>query len=218
MYIDENELLKKHKGDIPTLWQIYVSDRKFFKSKYFLLSFISAFIALLLGTFSNISYYELILKVANLGISLIPSLLGFNLGAYILIVGFGGTEILSIITKPLEQQKKFSFYQKLNGVLGISVITQIITLFCAFSLNVWDNLQLGIDCNYDLKIVYWWATLINTLVYFILIFLSFYSILLLISVVKHVFMFAQTIHFCITVNKLREGEKEGKNQNKEKGQ
>lgn len=215
MYIDEKELKKKHKGDIPTLWEIYVSDRQFYKNKYFIISFISAIIALLLGSLSEISYYELILKVANLGISLIPSLLGFNLGAYILIVGFGGTEILSVITKPLEQQKKFSFYQKLNGVLGISVITQIITLFCAFSLNVWDNLQLGIDCNYDIKIIYWWATLINILVYFILIFLSLYSILLLISVVKHVFMFAQTIHFCITVNKLKEG---GMEENSKKNQ
>jgi len=208
MYSDPQEIKDKHKGDIPTLWKIYVSDKPFYKNFYFKISIGFSITLTILSLMSHISSYTLMIKVINTTLNILPNLLGFNLGAYILIVGFGGTDILATITKPLAKQSDYSFYQKLNGVLGIAVIVQIVTLVTSFSLNLWDSIQadliLSIGNNYFIELVSLFGL-------FIVVFLVVYSIILLVNVVKHVFMFAQTIHFCIYTENLR---KKNDNENK----
>jgi len=192
---DSNEEIKtKHKGDIPTLWRIYVSEKPFYKNLFFLLSFAIAILMICLTCFSSTPTYTTIVKITKVILDIMPNLLGFNLGAYILIVGFGSTEILSFITAPLEKKSNFSFYQILNGVLGISVIVQILTLLFAFIINYWDGIQSNFNSLISNIIL---IRCINYLGLFLLLFFSIYSILLLVNVVKHVFMFAQTVHLCV---------------------
>lgn len=201
MDIDEEEIKRKHKGDIRTLWKIYISDKAFYNNLYFKISIGLSLSLLLLSYLSITPLYYLIIKVVNITLSILPNLLGFNLGAYILIVGFGGTNILNTITKPLKKQSNYSFYQILNGVLGIAVIVQIITLLMAFLINFWDEIQVNFKWHFEN------AYIINSIILFIVIFFTIYSILLLVNVVKHVFIFAQTIHFCIYIEKLKESVK-----------
>lgn len=188
------DIKERHKGDILTLWKIYNSDKPFYDNFYFKFSIITTFITSLGVLCFKSDIYRLIFSISDFSIGALPTLLGFNLGAYILIVGFGSSDILAIITRPLEKQNNYSFYQKLNGVLGISVIVQIVTLFFAFVLKVWKDIQIDYDWNIECIIL---PSFLNIIIFFIIMFLVTYSLLLLINVVKHVFMFAQTIHFFI---------------------
>lgn len=208
MYIDKEEFKKKHKGDIPTLWKIYTSEKKFYQNIYFKASICFSIFLLFLSLVSNTPSYTLIIKVVNSILNLLPSLLGFNLGAYILIVGFASNQIFTMISQPLEGKKNFSLYQKLNGVLGIAVIVQILSLLTSFSINLWDGIQENL--KWQIKNSYIIGT-INFIGLFIVIFFSVYSIMLLVNVVKHVFLFAQTVQFINNVedvkNKMNENVK-----------
>jgi len=200
MYTDSDEIKSKHKGDIRTLWKIYQSDEPFFKNYFFKVSGYLAFAFTLISLFTTVDTYALIIHIVNTGIGILPNLLGFNLGAYILIVGFGGTEILSVITRPLKGQDNYSFYQKLNGVLGIAVIVQILTLVTLLLLNLWEDIQDKFIWELHNNVL---IKGINVLTLFLISLFSFYSILILVNVIKHVFMFAQTIHFCIYTDRLK---------------
>jgi len=192
---DEIEDLKqRHKGDISTLWKIYNVDKPFYDNFYFKFSFATTIVALLVVFVLKSDIYNLICFISEISVGALPTLLGFNLGAYILIVGFGSSDILAIITKPLEGQNNYSFYQKLNSVLGVSVVVQIITLFLTFIIKVWKEIQ--VDYYWNIKCIIF-PVILNIITFFFVMFLVTYSFLLLINVVKHVFLFAQTIHFFI---------------------
>lgn len=198
MYKNDKELISKHKGDIYTLWKIYVSDSPFYANVYFISSLVISAIILFLSFLSKISSYFLMIQIADKTLNLLPNLLGFNLGAYILIVGFGSMDILSLLTTPLEKQKNFSLYQKLNSIFGITIIFQIFSLLFVFCIGVWDSIQNDLFISFHIPDTY--INGINILGLFIVLFLSTYSILLLVNIVKHVFLFAQTIHFCVNLS------------------
>lgn len=196
MYKDLDELKDKHIGSLTRLWTIYNSDNHFFNGSYFLFSLLISIIIVDASFLVNIDDIKLILKISSISLSILPNLLGFNLGAYILVVGFGGETILSQIIEPLKEQKKFSLYQKLNGVLGISVVIQIICLLFIFFINVgFETIELSLSTGFA------WEKILLCLV----IFASIFPILLLMSVIKQVFIFAQTIHFCLICNKISKG-------------
>lgn len=198
MYKNDEERKLRHVGDIPTLWQIYVSEKPFYENLYFALSIILSILLVLLSFLSKIDSYNLMVKIADKSLNLLPNLLGFNLGAFILIVGFGSMDILSLLTTPLESQKNFSLYQKLNSIFGITIIFQIFSLLFVFCIGVWDSIQNDLFISFHIPDIY--INGLNVLGLFIVLFLSTYSILLLINIVKHVFLFAQTIHFCVNLS------------------
>ncbi|MBB6108405.1 hypothetical protein SAMN05421821_102356 [Mucilaginibacter lappiensis] len=207
MYSDPEEIKAKHKGDIRTLWNIYQSDGKFYKNFFFKVSIILSVLFIVSLCFSMTSAYDIIQKVVEVAFGILPSMLGFNLGAYVLIVGFGGTEILSKITKPLKGQNNYSFYQKLNGVMGVSVLVQISALLSSFFIRIWDKLQDGIIWKPSCTALVFVEKSINVSALFFMTFLVTYSILILVSVIKHVFMFSQTIHFFTYTNRIADDQK-----------
>ena len=209
-----DEIKKRHEGSLKTLWKIYQSDEPFYYNLYFLVSLGLTIILFLVSLFSNESTYTLIQSIANSTVSVLPNLLGFSLGAYILIVGFGGTEILNVITKPLKGQKNFSFYQKLNAVFGVTVLLEIIALLISFVLIYLDK-SLPILHTVKFSFIYYVIVILNLLVLFIALFAVMYSLFMLINVIKQVFIFAQTIHFCVYISKIKE-EKEQQAKNVKK--
>lgn len=211
MYTNLDEIKFRHKGNISTLWKIYQADKKFYRNFYFVSSFCITAIFVLVSMFTKVTSYNIILRIVSISIDILPSLLGFNLGGYILIVGFGATDILSVITKPLEGQNNYSFYQRLYSVMGISVIVQIGTLVGVFLFSMWDNLQGQFIWQPAFLKCPLFPSMINTICLFIIMFLVTYSFILLFNVVKHVFMFGQTIHFCIYTKKLNENKENSNN-------
>lgn len=210
MHNDPDEIKKRHDGGYLTLFKIYQSDEKFHKDPFFKLSVIISLILTGIACFSNNSIYDIILRLLDASIGILPSLLGFNLGAYILIVGFGATDILSVITKPLKGQKNFSLYQKLNGIMGVSVLIQIATLSFIFILKIWDKIQEGFSFTFEWVHLNQLIAIVNTFIFFIVFSFVIYCFLILLNVVKQVFLFAQTIHFIIYTEQQKKTEEKAK--------
>lgn len=196
MEANEIESLKKlHLGDVKTIWKIYQKDETFYKNIYFVLSLVISILFSLTTLFAQKTSFEFIDNFVPIIISIVPSLLGFNLGAYILIVGFGSIEILNDLSEPISDDNDYSMYQRLISIMSISVIIQILTLI--ISVIIVSIVKLEIDPFLNLR----YLLVINSLILFVLFFLLIYSILNMINIVKHVFLFAQTIHFVVTINK-----------------
>ncbi|WP_158795881.1 hypothetical protein [Pedobacter sp. L105] len=200
-----NEIKSRHIGDLTTLWKIYQSDERYYKDVFFKVSLWLTVILFLGSVLSHLSAYLLIQHIIGSITSIIPNLLGFSLGAYILIVGFGSTEILAVITRPLKGQQNFSLYQKLNSVFGITVIFQIFTLLFAFVVSFIDELLPVIYTNKS-SVLYFVCGGVNLVVLFIFIFSIIYCLLMLINIIKQVFIFAQTIHFIVYLDESKKQE------------
>ena len=198
--MQDNEIIKfkeDHQGDWKTFFKIYESDKPFWETWFFFAPLILSAIFVITGLFFSVDFYYLLTKEILPNIfSTIPSLLGFSLGGFILVVGFGSLEILRNITISLQKQKGFSFYQKMISVLGVSVLIQILTLSLNFTIQIINSLGLTSD--------YYASTIINSIVTFVLVFLVFYSFSQLLVVVRHVFMFGQTIQANIRIEELIE--------------
>lgn len=194
------KLCKRHVGDLKTLWRVYNVEKEFYRAPYVKTTVLFSLLIILLVGISNCTFFLVITKVTNIALAILPNLLGFNLGAYILVVGFGSTDILKDITEPLENKGQFSLYQQLNGILGVSVIFQIFALILFFFVSIIIELSFTVFFPNLFYIAF------NVISLLVLLIGIFYSIFLLVSVVKHVFLFSQTIHFVTTVNKIEEEE------------
>jgi hypothetical protein len=208
MTSEEEIILKdRHKGDFKTLFRIYQSDNKFYQSWYFAVSLGLAILSVIAALLSKSDIYSIFCDhFYGIVFSVIPCLLGFNLGAFILIVGFGSSDILRIITTPLKKQKDYSLYQKLMSVLGISVFIQIFTLALNTLFQLISFYSPPLICI-NVSIVF------NSIALFLLVFSFTFSISQLFIVVKHVFLFGQTIHFFIQHKEIINSETEDKKKN-----
>ena len=212
--MDEIENIKvRHTGSLAVLWKIYQSGKVFYDNFYFIISFYLSLEIICISVIFSSNLYDNIQFFATSALSIIPSLLGFSLGAYILVVGFGATDILATIAKPLKKQGNFSLYQKLNAVMGMTVLVEIATLLFSFILCYLSKILPVITVEKG-SFIYVCCSSINASVLFLLIFLSIYSILMLANIIKHVFLFAQTIHLIVTVDNLKKEKEQISNQNR----
>lgn len=198
---DKADLKQRHVGDLRTLWKIYNIEQPYYKAPYLKTTGIISLAIVMTVAISHSTFLSVIELITSHSLSILPSLLGFNLGAYILVVGFASTDILKDITEPLENKGRYSLYQQLNGILAVSVLFQIFCLIIFFVCGILIEIDFPTPfSNLNIRIF-------NGVVLWVLSGGLLYSIFLLISVVKHVFLFSQTIHFCITVDKINENMK-----------
>lgn len=194
MTIDQEieEIKKKHNGSFKTLCIIYLKNRRLFKSKQM---WSSVFVTI---AFTLVLFYEIepigILEILNKTIikilSILPNILGFTLTGYALLIGFGSSEFMDEITE--QNDEGFSFYQHFSSIFAWSIIIQASTLFLAFIFSVLSDFNL--KCQY--------SEIINDTVFFIMMFFSIYSLLLISRLVLNVFSFGQIIQFHYTTKKL----------------
>ena len=143
-----------------------------------------------LTIFSNIGLIEFLEKITALNISAFPSILGFCIGGYALIIGFSHRDVLHKMSEPLGKKKSYmSYFQILSCVFAISIIFQIATLFISFVISYAINLDLSVNA--------YLANIMNGLAILIICFLSSFSLLLIYYIVKNTFIFGQMMHFCI---------------------
>ncbi|MBR8534440.1 hypothetical protein KDU71_02625 [Carboxylicivirga sediminis] len=183
---------KQHHVSLSTLFRIYGGFMGFIESGYFWFALISA-IALM--SFNQLVFgfesYELIVSIKELLLSTFPSILGFNIGAYALVIGFGDKSVLDKI-RAAKGTNNFSLFQTIGGTFAMSVLIQATTFGIAFilhifirsfgSVNLFDLSQHGIN-------------MANNFTAFILLFFSIYSVALIPKIVLNVFSFSQLFHY-----------------------
>lgn len=181
-------LKNKHKGNFNTLWKIINLNKRLLKSIQIRISILVAVLLFALSIYNNINILEMINSLSGRIISLIPNILGFNLGGYVLFVGFNNETILKQISD--NDDEGYSFYQHMSSIFAWSILVQAITLVIAFFISIIIDFNINSNCG----------VCINKIVIFLLFFLSVYSILLIVRIILNVFSLSQVIHFFVTTD------------------
>nr|WP_321405910.1 hypothetical protein [uncultured Carboxylicivirga sp.] len=183
---------KQHHVSLSTLFRIYGGVKGFIESGYFWFALISAialmfFIQLVLGFDS----YGLIVSLKDLLLSTFPSILGFNIGAYALVIGFGDKSVLDKI-RAAKGTNNFSLFQTIGGTFAMSVLIQATTFGIAFMLHIFIRTFGNVNLfNLSINSIH----TANNCMAFILLFFSIYSVVLIPKIVLNVFSFSQLYHY-----------------------
>lgn len=131
--------------------------------------------------------------------TIFPNLLGFNLGGYALIIGFGNTDLIEAMTEKSKSQK-ISVFQKLSGIFAFAILLQLTGFMSAFLVNFAINLQFVAPNIFVFNIV-------NSIATILLSFLAIWGILILFNLVANVFSFGQGHHLKLTIQRKQKAQK-----------
>jgi hypothetical protein len=135
---------------------------------------------------------EIIKSEVDLILSIIPSLLGFVLSGYALLIGFGNIEIIAKKRQTEVNKGKPTLYQKVSTVFAVALIMQIVLLVFTFILKL--LLQVDLPCLIDNCIA---CDIVNYIVFTLLIFGLLYVTVMIKDLVVNIFNFSQIQHFFI---------------------
>ena len=163
-----------------TVWRIYPL-KNLYKGiiKPIILTSCTCFICFI----SEKSSLEHIDFLCDVIITTFPSIIGFILTAYALIIGFSSSDIISYLAKS-GVNKKYSLFQIVNStfavVMGFMICTFLIGAFCSFIQQAEIPFLI-----HDLTPYF------NGIVLFVLIFCFFYSICSLLDIIINIFNLGQ---------------------------
>lgn len=135
---------------------------------------------------------EIIKSVVDLILSIIPSLLGFVLSGYALLIGFGNIEIIAKRRQTDVGNEKPTLYQKVSTVFAVALIMQIVLLVFTFLIKV--LLQVDLPCIFNSTNA---CDIVNYFIFAILIFGLLYVTVMIKDLVVNIFDFSQIQHFFI---------------------
>ncbi|OHD09594.1 MAG: hypothetical protein A2Y41_04725 [Spirochaetes bacterium GWB1_36_13] len=167
--------------------------KKLKKSKILYLSLFLSLIFAILSFFYCTNLYDIFIDFNNLIISIFPNLLGFTLGGYALIIGFGNKELLKKFTIKSSKSPN-SLFQKINSVFAYAIIIQVITLGSSIIIFLINKIKIKSDFH----------QYVNSFGLFLVSFFTTYSLLLLYKMVINVFDFGQLHHFDLITRRLHE--------------
>jgi hypothetical protein len=145
---------------------------------------------------------EVVLKhLADTAVSVLPNLLGFLLGGYTILIGFGNIDLLKSSTLIIPGQRT-SLFQMLSSIFALTIYIQIITLIV--SLIVQFTLTIPAKGEGFVSELFKWSANINSSAIVIISFLLFYCILSLLAMVINIFNFAQKYHLALTEERLED--------------
>jgi len=203
------DLKNNHKTSIKGIYTQYIHKKLFCSWGMKISVILSALCFILLFFFIEIDYYDILAKIISTNISIFPDLLGFCVGGYALIIGFGHKEMLQKMSSPNEEKSNMSFFQIMSSVFAVSIIIQIITFLLSYLISFVINLDFTSTSESLCKII-------NTFTISLILFFSIYSIILLYYMVINIFNFGQSMHLCIRIDLLNKQKKEKKTKNKNK--
>jgi hypothetical protein len=183
--IDEEEYKQAHKGNLSTLLRIYWENKPIWKSYFFWTAFISSLIIQVYLTLSSTSFLSSIEFVSTQMLSIMPNILGFNLGGYVLLIGLNSQNILDELTEP-EPPAKYSLFQKQSSVFGYSILLQASTILIGYIFK--ETIHLSAFHPISTHLAY----AINFTGFWIINFISIYAILLIAQIVLtkyYIFLF-----------------------------
>lgn len=126
-----------------------------------------------------------------------PSIIGFVLTGYALIIGFSGTELVGKMACVKVDEKGHSYFEVVSSifavVLGVVVSTYIIACIVSYILELHIQWPFNNNC----------ADCFNTVCFFIFLFIFYYSIFALLDIIVNVFNIGQYAN-AVAQNKLKD--------------
>lgn len=159
--------------------------RRLLHKRPFLFAIILSFVvSTLLVIFGPDKVYTVLLTTCDLIVAVFPSLLGFSLGGYALIIGFSNSELMEHLAK----DQDWSLFQALSGIFAFSLLFQVFSTIIAATI-IW-GIKSEINL-FNVSCCYWLIVIGNGLLIFTLIFGALYSLLLLPYVIFNLFSLGQ---------------------------
>ncbi len=191
---NSDDLISRHQQGLKGILNKYTC-QKFYKSKYSVFCIVLTCLLTIVPVISSKcpeTIYKLIDDISSTVLSSFPSLLGFSLAGYALIIGTINIGVMRRMSEPQENMGELSFFQFVSSVFALSVLIQCVTMLVAFIIHVvlkqeWAML-FNISCNW-----------VNIPVYGILLFLVIESMVLLANMVINIFTYGQSVHLCLRV-------------------
>ena len=195
MTFPNDDVLKEtHKPGLKGLYRVY--DRSKFVKSLCIPSFISVVIfPCIIITQQNT--YEVIEAIAKVILSIMPSLLGFVLGGYAIIIGFGNEKFMKSTAK-ISVENPISFYQKFSSVFAFSILCFATALVLAFVIILFSFIIISEIVPVII------ISSINYFTLFILMFTSIYSIFQIPVMILNIFTFSQTNHINLVSQNLKD--------------
>lgn len=142
----------------------------------------------------NVSEIELIKLVGGIVTGGFPSIIGFILTGYALIIGFSGSDFLLKMAKS-KADDKHSLFERVNSTFAMVIGVLVVTYMAAGVIAFVSGLQIEWPFADGVEVY-------NAFVLFLLLFLFYYSICALLDIVLNVFNLGQLAH-AVAKNKLR---------------
>lgn len=207
--MDKKTLKENHNGSLGKLLKIYNTKGDLYKGTFLWTSIIVNLILIVFVYCLHINTYNLIVSVTDLYISILPSLLGFNLGAYALLIGLASSDLINKMSSSYET--KFTSFQRASSVFGFCVLLQAVSLIISFSFKLITTINAGTDLIFssttsNTNLIHG----INLISFFILNLFGIYSLLILISVIINIFALSQAAHFFAVTKHIKKAQEEEK--------
>ena len=195
---NEDDLLKRHKVSIGGIFRNGYTIEKILNSFVFKFCIVLSVLfgaGLLYFNREADRIYVLIDDLSSTVLSAFPSLLGFSLAGYALIIGASDLKLIERMSEPLKSNKeRLSYFQTTSCVFASSVLIQCATLILAFCVHIVVKMKLPFNNE---TICCW----LNFVVFVVLLFAVLFSMLLLCSTVVNLFTYGQSIHLCVRLDK-----------------
>lgn len=167
---------------------IVYSPKEFFLTVPFIGALVALVCFLIIDKISILNHSEILKYLIEKYLNIFPNLLGFSLGGYAIIVGFGNTDFIKKIASSTDG-KEFSIYEKLSSIFAFNLICQVVvlisTLICDFSINI--------STNY-IRVTRLIVDNTNFTVNCMMVFLGIWTLLIIPYLVSNIFIFGQAYH------------------------
>lgn len=172
-----------------SVWAIY-SRNNLLRSIW--LPGILGLISLTTCLFSDKLSIELIEYISNIITSVGPSILGFTLSGYALMMGLSNSEFIQGLIRYKEQGKKYSLFQSLNSTFAIVLGSMFVTTIIGVLAGLISKAQIEpLPFFEPISEAYNWFCL------FIMVFLLFYTINSIKDIVINIFNFGQYVQIYV---------------------
>lgn len=181
----------------PTVWRIYSRENL---CKSIVLPLFLTSVATIVCLFSEKSSIKLLGYISGIILSIVPSMLGFTLSGYALMMGLSNSEFIQSLIDFKEEGKEHSLFQSLNSVFAIVLGGMFITTLVGAFVGIIVNAEIVMPACLDRLTVYYnWSWV------FILYFLMFYIINAIKDIVINIFNFGQFVQVYVKLKKNNDG-------------
>jgi len=193
----QNPLITQHEPGLKGLWHLYPRDLLY---AGLIWPIVIATILLVSFVLAQLDSQKLVTSIIDATVSVMPSLLGFLLGGYTILISFANSNLLkSLTSKP--GNSSISVFQKVSCVFALTILVQSATLLLAL-IGRFSMLNI-------IKISSHNTFAINTLSYvnyffaYALLMMLLYTVIAFKDILSNIFSLTQLFHVTL-INPPRE--------------
>ncbi len=136
--------------------------------------------------FTSKSAYDILDSLSGMVVSSFPSIIGFILAGYTILIGSSNSDILKKICKPSEERKS-SLFQRTSATFAVVMGSLIITLLSGFVVSIFvkGGYVFWFDCG---------DRVFNLIIFIFFSYLTIYSLWSLVDITANLFNYSQFIN------------------------